>query len=678
MSTDLCCKILRSLGYDQATVLALVNLIEKWTQHSGEEWTVKRLKALKQDFILLKAGHRKSSDWISYGKDGLPKGPFRKIFKLGLATKSGKQLARALVALTSYHRFYAKRVTVAQRKKFILSATQSEGTEPSPWELDSMPSFTFFTGLCKAKYKRVCQDSPSELAEHWRYIPLNPRRRVPTFCSGMVPEDQIENWIDDNFCFAREFLYQFRDTPLYKFFMILTKADQAPEVPSEYTYVGRVSCIQETGYKLRAVGNPNRVIQMFLEPLKLSVMSVLRRLEQDCTYDQFSGVQWAQDKLKLGQMLYTYDISDASNHMSRHTQVSICNDIFQDRLKELTLFYKVSGSQWMCDTSLDKSGRLSFNQGQPLGLGPSFGMFALYHHWLVYESASRVGIPLDKVSQLYRMIGDDIVISSTKLAHSYLEVLSNYNIPISTSKSIYGSTTLCEFAGMVITRNTIVPSFKWREVSDSNFLLLAKALGSRSTKIFRPLQQAMISLVKEIPEKYGGLGWNPKGLSSFSRLRDNFYVIKALAEHAPQPYHAIALRIYDALVELSAARTGLVTLPEDLSKQLQDSAPRPEEAIVLQEFIDALHGIRDDVSDIELRQYSVGSTSDPRGPSTLSVMLAKILSGSGQEEVFQKLRDLGLMDDTRTVTARVDSYVESKLRKEEIPIQSEQPRLRRR
>lgn len=71
-------------------------------------------------------------------------------------------------------------------------------------------------------------------------------------------------------------------------------------------------------------------------------------------------------------------------------------------------------------------------------------MTTLSHHWVLYEAARRKGL-LQSYLKLYKLLGDDIVISDKDLASEYQVILSELGVEISSSKT-HISNCFVEFA----------------------------------------------------------------------------------------------------------------------------------------------------------------------------------------------------------------------------------------
>jgi hypothetical protein len=158
-----------------------------------------------------------------------------------------------------------------------------------------------------------------------------------------------------------------------------------------------------------------------------------------------------------------------------------------------------------------------FTRGQPLGLGPSFFAFALSHHYLLHEICSKAHVDVD----CYRILGDDIVIADDLVFSHYLRALNLLGCKVSDQKS-FSSKDMAEFAGKIVTKRSIIPQFKWRELSDSNVVDFVRNLGPGSVELLSPKQRGLITFLSGVPTFLGGLGWNPHGVPLQDRLNEPF------------------------------------------------------------------------------------------------------------------------------------------------------------
>jgi hypothetical protein len=270
--------------------------------------------------------------------------------------------------------------------------------------------------------------------------------------------------------------------------------------------VGKIGLIQEPGYKLRAVANPNRVYQIALKPLGDAIYKAVQQLPWDCTFDQSKAIPVVQQHLQAESRCYCIDLSGATDYFPLSLQLDLLHVLFPNMSDHIDLFQDLSRSSWiMGDTTI------KWTKGQPLGLYPSFGSFALTHGMLLYYLNAYTH------NNEFYVLGDDVIILKDSLAAKYLEILKLIGCPISEAKSIT-SRNIAEFAGKIISKDNIEPQLKWRHMSDDNFIDIIKLLGMRAMRLLRPQQRKVVKAIHDIPDFMGGIGFNPNGIPLQDRI----------------------------------------------------------------------------------------------------------------------------------------------------------------
>lgn len=501
---------LKALGLTEPLAVKLSTLFSKWLEASGPEWTVKRLKLLKVGMINYIAGRDVDLPWVARNSDNIPKGVIGELYRLGKRGTRGRFLA--INSLMIYSSLVSQSITASQREKFYSSMKSGDKTG--------------LTSVSKRSYKIGFIQHLGE-GRPWSNIRLSSRSFQPGPDGKSYPETDSFISLAAAVC----------STPIYDMivqFELFTEVipvqlviDLRGEGALAKKYaknpvnlcVGKISYIQEPGFKLRAVANPNRVLQAALEPLKEALGTVLRNLSNDFTFDQASGVRWVRRALESGKIVHSIDLSDATNLfplnytidvLLRRIAVPVQNENRYTRL--VALFAKVARSPWFSKENNVIETHV-FTRGQPLGLGPSFFAFALSHNVLLMDICKQLGVDQD----CYAILGDDIVISDAAVAVEYRNQLSLMGCKIAMEKSIT-SNIVAEFAGKLIFRDAVIPQFKWRDLSDSNVVDFIRNVGPSGFSLLSPRQSAMCKQLIELPDYLGGLGWNPDGKTLDERL----------------------------------------------------------------------------------------------------------------------------------------------------------------
>jgi hypothetical protein len=93
-------------------------------------------------------------------------------------------------------------------------------------------------------------------------------------------------------------------------------------------------------------------------------------------------------------------------------------------------------------------------------------MLAITHHILVALAARRVGIPFGLFTA-YALLGDDIVIANGRVARSYLALMKEIGVDISTAKSLISRNGVLEFAKRFIVCGVDCSPVSLREIMTS-------------------------------------------------------------------------------------------------------------------------------------------------------------------------------------------------------------------
>lgn len=506
-SQNQACIRLQSLGLKQSDAHHILDTTSSWIKNNGKEWTVKRLKDLKQLYLTRLAGvPYKPALWMKLDQKGKPKGAFKILFH---DSRSPRKMARTLNALMSYSELISREVTTQQWKKFHGSVTMPEDHSwtdkpvvPKSWNLRK-ENFKDITSMAFSS-ERSTFDGTRSVKEkdfgkwiHWQSL-YAPVRDILHTNVHILPADSTLRRI-----LWSEFRNSFNQ--------------------STHNCAGKIGLIQEPGFKLRAVANPNRIVQCLLEPYKQSLGDCLRSIPEDCTFDQGKAIPVIRSWLEKGNRVSSVDLSDATNAFPFSFTESVLRQLDREGIYKdhLDLFKQASRDEWISPLGEN----LRWTKGQPLGLGPSFFAFALSHHSLLRTL----------VIKDYFILGDDIVIRDEKDATLYRDALSKLGCAISESKS-FCSQQLAEFAGKIITPETVLSPIKWRHSSDVNFLDQIRNLGPTSLGLLKTDQKKAVKLVAEIPEWMGGLGWNPHGKTMEVRIAENIQTIRALESSQVSPH----------------------------------------------------------------------------------------------------------------------------------------------
>lgn len=606
MENTTICQRLTSLGVPPAVASQLTQTISKWVKCSGEEWTVQRLKDLKNWYAQYLSGNvTYHVPWFK--RDGnYPSGPFSIFWK---RAKTKRQTARAFQCLNVYTSYVSPKVTSKQWKKFHDSAV-------NPPEDKSTFEDTLLFVVPYLDGDRKAQVGESKKAPDLLSYPWSDNRSVPSYPKS-VPESSML-WLRQELnCdfFNHNYTNGSRlgeVLPLDKLSLAtdmgtklqgLIVRDLPPDVKSS---VGNISFIQEPGYKLRVIANPRRFLQLALVPMQKQLLDLLRRVSTDYTYRQTEAVPVIQQWMSSGRKLFSVDLSDATNVFPLEKQLRVLRQI-GCKPGDIDLFEKISRSPWYVP-HLRRT--IRFEKGQPLGLAPSFPSFALAHNVLLQNLSNKLKLKED----YFCVLGDDVCIGHEELNHQYREALDRLGCPVSQQKTLE-SYKVANFAGYTIFKDFAFPVGKWHSISDRNFMDVIRMMGMPACRLLRPRQRAVVERLLEVPEFFGGLGFNPKGKTLEQRIHDNMDVIESLVTNEAELLlehqdHVFKTNLISFLGENQTVRSDVI----------DSFRARPGPRSLLTSIND-FHRITKTVveeSKVEKPYVSRSRESDPRGSTLLS------------------------------------------------------------
>jgi hypothetical protein len=229
--------------------------------------------------------------------------------------------------------------------------------------------------------------------------------------------------------------------------------------------VGNIGFLEQEGGKLRTVANPNRLVQWANVPLGV-VLSDLQRRNVDCfVYNQEDGMKWAQEALRKGISLSSFDMSSATDRLDYSKWIN-CRFKYLEQQPErwpllsrsLDLFRDTASAPWsisghVADLIGSPVNEISWSVGQPLGLRPSFPMLTLMNA----DFAQKAIVEVDGYfsTDHFACVGDDLIIES-KYADAYMRVVQAFNGKINNDKAMV-SDKYAEFCSHLVTRSSIYP-----------------------------------------------------------------------------------------------------------------------------------------------------------------------------------------------------------------------------
>lgn len=537
------CQHLRCIGFPPKEASRIASLLDKWSSHSGKEWTVKRFKSLKQAFnqslasgerLIVPEGwatrknrrgetilrDRYLHEVLSYPRDAhhvrIIEGFLRiyQVLKLDKESVAQKdKFAKAVMLPASVDLKYERMVELLPSMRFI-KAYVSVIANNAAMNCDSLPDFL-------GGEKR----SPSlALTEHGFTMSSFSRsdKKSASFIDYINTDVEINNlWFEYPKMFANRLLGEKLED--HSGTLVSGRSNVLHHSRSSnrrFLPAGSVSCLQEPGCKARWVANPLLLLQALGEPLKVKLQCVAKEVYGDVVkvHSQDEGHQMVIDWLTDGRTVWSYDLTSFTDRFPL---------LIQLRALELLQGYNIV-SQFDVDTMkivaaktwtahpLARGAYVKWEIGQPLGFGPSFPLAAITHGMLLDSLATKLG-----VEPLFCVVGDDVVIADEKLSTAYVSTLAELGVDVNKEKSMI-SNKYAEFLGKILTSEGVNPSIKVKLIRGEDQLVDALAFyGKSAIRHLHPREKKMAAKAF-LPTNLGGLGWRIDGIryGDFLKLTD--------------------------------------------------------------------------------------------------------------------------------------------------------------
>lgn len=221
--------------------------------------------------------------------------------------------------------------------------------------------------------------------------------------------------------------------------------------------VGSIGVIPSPGMKDRVIANPNPAVQSSLYNFGEFLGKVTASLEGCYVYDQQAGIRKIQSYLEKGLTLASIDMSAATDRLSADAGWDLISNCISRSTQpraflnnDLEYFKEVSRSAfYIGNLGEDDVEYVSYLQGQPMGLKPSFPMLTLMNIKAGKDAQAQVP---DSVCPV--VVGDDIVIDARCLPY-YLDTIQGLGGKVNLEKTLV-SKTHSKFCSRIITKDSVI------------------------------------------------------------------------------------------------------------------------------------------------------------------------------------------------------------------------------
>lgn len=428
-----------------------VEHILKWVRCSGKDWATKRLKQLKVIALrILSDGHISLSDY--HGKKTKIDGfeiPALRLFSILLKAQKAnnwKAVRSVLDVLNVYMVFNGPGDDVEEKIDNIVAqpvkgvsqeyaaSLKADLVKYFPLQKRKRPYLLRFMGpdIGGARYAQQPRKNSSSIEALIPSLSFIPRW-IPELVPGFM------DWIDN-----QPFLENVRK---YRSLFMQGSSD-----PGRY-WGGNLAILGEAGLKTRIVFVGNPWIQGCLKSTMVLLQRQLLKLTTDCTFSQDDGRTYVQEALRSGKVVHSIDLTAATDNFPFFLQRFV-GELVGIPKWALDLMEYVGFVHPLREGSVV----LGYGKGQPMGLYPSFPLFALTHNVLLHMVARKLNVD---PNHSFRVLGDDVVITDDSVANEYTLILTELGVPVSSSKT-FRSKSVGEFGGKVFWRGYDVTPIKWR------------------------------------------------------------------------------------------------------------------------------------------------------------------------------------------------------------------------
>lgn len=523
---DRVCQHLRALKFPSVEASRFASLVGKWLTCNGPEWTVERLKALKQchlESLQSSGGYIPPTGWATRENS-----KSQRILKDGLLHRLISHTGFNLKQVEGFLRIYQVIILDRTSKKQLHKMKGAIETPPLLGVrefIDSISENLILrkVSLTHAKYVSKAGSNSKQLPDFLG----SPKKRSPLIhidIKGLTyvrsekrSKAETADW-RDLFSQTVEWNAFWKKYPkqVGHAFGVSNSAGVLTAFPKGSTdckqvsdnLLGSVVILQGAGAKARWIANPLLCVQAIGEPLKNKLLAYSKAYPEIKTLDQDAGHQVVVDWLKSGQKVYSFDATSFTDRFPVDLQLIIAKKLYEcgliDQFDLDALEIVTKGSWW----STDLQRRIKWEAGQPLGYGPSFHLATLTH-----------AIILDTIdvccngreTDCWQVVGDDVVINDRQVAIEYKEYMTSLGVEINLSKSLI-SPKYAEFLGKLLTLDGVNPSIKLKIFSTHSQVIDALAFYGWNGMKHLSTKERMEALDIFLPEHLGGQGWRIPGV----------------------------------------------------------------------------------------------------------------------------------------------------------------------
>jgi hypothetical protein len=247
-----------------------------------------------------------------------------------------------------------------------------------------------------------------------------------------------------------------------------------------------ITSIPDKEGKTRVIAIGDYFSQTVLYPFHKYLFKCLRRIKQDCTFDQSRFKEFLQE---TEGPYYSIDLTAFTDRFPIVAIEAVLKGHFPD--KSINNWSKIMVGYPFWDKTLQRF--VNYSVGNPMGFYSSWNSTTLAHHFVVFLACKRLKRNWKESS--YVLLGDDIVINDKEIAREYMDILHCLGVEASPTKTHVSNDTY-EFAKRWVHKGEEISPFPiggWKEVV-KRYNLMVNFLQSLESKGWIP-SKGIVSVV---------------------------------------------------------------------------------------------------------------------------------------------------------------------------------------
>ena len=513
----------RLLAMPKRILELCIDDIEKWYKSNGPEWTVDRLKYIKQCAIRYLTMDElppvDSEHWFKKNSQGLFYGHWGSILKL--MKSRPKTTALFLQCYTVFARKGLPNSRMIEKYKNTLE-------KPFSGSRDELNAFN-----------KQLQENTSRIARKYFHNLLH---------DVSVPNNYLLDARANNDLQTEELLWSVQDYLTSEFGSISTgvfdwilpalgldgyqipnyqKQEELlksimPNYKVKPFRMANINWINEPGLKERVVADYVKVLEFLTKPFGEKLYEIIRQVPWDATYFEDVAYKQIQNVLtgyKQGSSgkAYCFDLSKATDRFPLSTQLAVLRGLNPLMGRNFTEQMELFEYSCYLPAELPDGQLTHWEVGQPMGAFPSFALFSLSHGMVCMNYLIQHNIPYRNQFVVH---GDDIVIFDKELADYYQKYIGISGAEINMFKTIQSSEYV-EFNSRLISADRIIQFPKWKPVTPASLLDQVSTWGTKAidwcykSKNTNEAVRKVLSIPYILPN---GTSINPSGTPELERF----------------------------------------------------------------------------------------------------------------------------------------------------------------